>query len=64
MQNIYTYIPYLKCCGLSEDKITTIKNMFNKSGQQFNPTPHNYTINMQPLQVGNSFKMVLDRLEL
>lgn len=64
VQNIYTYIPYLKCCGLSEDKITTIKNMFNKSGQQFNPTPHNYTINMQPLQVGNSFKKVFDELEL
>ena len=38
--------------------------MFNKSGQQFNPTPHNYTINMQPLQVGNSFKKVFDELEL
>lgn len=64
LQNIYTYIPYLRYCGLSEDKIDFIRSIFSKMGQQFNPPTHAYTVNMQPLKVGNSFKKVFDELEL
>ena len=64
LQNIYTYIPYLRYCGLSEDKIDFIRSNFSKMGQQFNPPTHAYTVNMQPLKVGNSFKKVFDELEL
>ena len=55
IENMYTYIPYLRLNGLSDTEINKLRNFCNSPATQISDNKRT-TVNLQPLQVGHNIE--------
>lgn len=56
ISTIYSYIPFLKLNGLSDDEINKMRNLCMTTPIQKDNIKTNYTVNMQPLKIGHNIE--------